>query len=361
MIVACSGRTTTPPVESGGDAANLVDAADGGEESPASEDASGTADSDDASDEGACVAEFYEGKPLPVDIYILADSSGITDCPIGAWCYLDGGTRPPGETQWSAVAHAIDSFAMDPRAGVALGFFPRLSGGGSVSCLAEDYAVPHLPFGSPSSSFTSVLGAQIPRGGWLLAAPLEGALRYAKTRAKDNPGRQALVAIMTHGFETNACNEDTIANATELVARAFASAPPVKTTVISLLPSLADLRHVAEAGGTFPYSVNSSSADPRAETFAQLRAASAPCDYPIPDTPNPSRTLLALFLEVRIGNLGAFSPIARVANAERCAAPAGWFYNDNADPSRVTLCPETCRTVTTTAGSAVRMGVGCLN
>ena len=362
MIVGCSGGTAAPPVESGPDAANVIDAADGGGGSSGSEDAMGAADSDGDvdDDERPCVAEFYEGKPLPVDLYILADSSVIADCPLGDWCPADGGSRPPGETRWSTVKDAIDSFASAPEStGIGLGFFPRLSGGGSaVSCLVDDYVVPDVPFGSTASSITNALGAQMPRGGWLLAAPLGGALRYAETRAKANPNRQAIVVIMTHGSDRNACSDDTFASAIAMAASAFASAPPVKTTVISLLPSFAELGRVAGAGGTWTNDVNPGSADARGETLARLRAASAPCDYPIPDTPDPSRTLRALFLEMRMGPLGAFSPIARFANSERCASD-GWFYNDNSNPSRVALCPQTCRAITTTSGSAVRLGVGC--
>jgi hypothetical protein len=164
---------------------------------------------------------------------------------------------------------------------------------------------------------------------------------------------------MTHGSETNACSDDTFDASIQMAASALAATPPVKTTVISLLPSLAALGRVASAGGTRIYSINQRSADPRAQTLLALNEAAAPCDYAVPETWTPMRTRDALLLRARVGPAGAFSDIFRMDDADHCPVEGGWFANNNLSPSRVTLCPATCR-ATTTPGSAVQLVVGCL-
>ena len=72
------------------------------------------------------MADVYEGKPLPVDLYVVADVSEAANCPLGQWCITDGGLPPPGETRWANVTSAIERFAAAPGgASVGLGLFPR--------------------------------------------------------------------------------------------------------------------------------------------------------------------------------------------------------------------------------------------
>jgi hypothetical protein len=374
--MGCSERPA-PPSEVDRDAANAIDAPPGANDGADSESGSGAGESDgaigtggatdaggsrDASGVDRCQADVYDAQPLPVDIYVVADSAESANCPPGERCSSDSGVPPPGETRWATVTSAIERFAAAPGgASVGLGLFPRFSAGGNaVSCLGDDYVAPDLPFGASPDVIASLVGALTPRGDWLLQAPLAGALRYARTHAEANPDRQTLVALMTHGSETNACGDDTFDGAVQMAASAWAATPAVKTTVISLLPSLADWRRVAEAGGTRGYSLNQASADARGETLAALRAAAAPCDFAFPETPTPARTQLALLVELRLGPVGEFSYLFRMEKAEHCPAEGGWFANNNLNPSRVSLCPATCRSMTMTPGSAVQLVVGCL-
>ena len=360
FFVGCSER---PTAEADPDAGNAIDAPPGDEDSSRSEDASDDGGSDDVGNPDRCVARAYEGKPLPVDMYLLVDGSEAANCPQGAWCISDGGAPPPGEARWPAVTSAIERFAAAPSgSSVGLSLFPRFSSGGNaVACLADDYAAPDLPFGTSADAFTALLGARKPRGNWLLQAPLEGALRYARTHAEANPDRQTLVALVTHGSDAYACSDDTFATANQLAALAWAATPAVKTAVISLLPNLGALGTLAWAGGSRVYGINRRSPDAGSETVAALEEATAQCTYPVPETLPPARANLLLALQMRLGPAGAFSVIGRFDDAQHCAAGGdGWFFNNNQSPSRVSLCPATCRTMTMTPDSAVRLLVGCL-
>jgi len=339
LMMGCSDRPTGPALEGGSDAA-----------------------SDDATAMDHCVADVYEGKPLPIDLYVVADGSEAANCPLGQWCISDGGLPPPGETRWANVTSAIERFAAAPGgSSVGLALFPRFSdGGNAVSCVGDDYAAPDLPFGASVDAITNLLGARTPRGDWLLQAALGGALGYARTYAEANHDRQTVVALVTHGSDTHACREDTFASM-QMASDGFAATPSIKTAIIALLPCLGSLIELGWAGGSRVYGINRRSLDARAETLAALNEVAAPCVYPVPETPTPMRTRNALGLQVRLGPAGVFSNISRVDDPAHCAVEEnGWFANNNVNPSRVTLCPAACRSMTMTPGSAVQLVVGCL-
>jgi hypothetical protein len=347
LLMGCSGRTT-PAVEVDPDAANAID---------------GASERDHSSDADHCVTEVYEGKALPIDIYVVVDRSETAKCPPGELCSRDGGFQPPRETRWEAMTSAVERFAEAPGgSSVGLGLFPRFSGGGNaVSCLADEYAAPDLPFGTSADAIKTLVLAQAPGGDWLIQAPLEGALRYARAHAETNPDRQTVVALMTHGSLTNPCNDTIFDGAIQLAASAFAATPSVKTTVISLHPIVAYLGRVAVAGGTgWGQTISAGSTDAGGETLAALKAAATPSDYPLPDTPRLSRTLSSLVIQVRFGPTGPiWEDIHRVDDAERCPPEGGWYANNNQSPSRISLCSNTRRLMSIMAGSALRFVVGC--
>jgi hypothetical protein len=354
--MGCSGRTT-PPVDA--DAANANDSQAGAKDGSG---AAGSTGKEDASNADQCGAEIYEPEALPIDIYVVVDRSETAKCPPGERCPTDGGFQPPGETRWEAMTSAIEHFAEAPGgSNVGLGFFPRFSdGGNAVSCLAGEYATPDLPFGTSADAIKKLVEVQSPRGDWLVQAPLEGALRYARSHAEANPDRQVVVALMTHGSKTNPCNDTIFAGAIQLSADAFAATPPVKTTVISLLPIQAYLGNVAAAGGMgWGYIIGAGSTDPRGETLGALKQAATPNDYPIPDTPRLSRTLAELVVLSRLGPTGPFFELTRADDAARCSPGGGWFAGNNQSPSRISLCGNDLRLMSTMPGSAVRLVVGC--
>jgi hypothetical protein len=359
LLIGCSGRTT-PPTQVDPDAANADDAPPGAKDSSGPDGATG---SDDASNADRCVADVYEGKALPVDLYVVVDMSHTAKCPLGERCAPDAGVQSPGETRWQAMTSAIERFAeASSGSSVGIGLFPRFSGGESaVSCVVDDYAAPDLPFGTTADAIQRLVEAQSPRGDWLLQAPLAGALRYARTHAEANPDRQTVVALMTHGSETNPCNDTIFDGAMQLAARAFAATPPVKTTAISLNPIQAYLGNVAAAGGMgWGYLISAASTDPQGDTLAALKDAATPSDYPLPDTPRLTRTLSTLVVQLSAGSDDSFwFDLERAEDAAHCSPGGGWYADNNQNPSRVSLCGNNRRLMSIMPGRAVRLVVGC--
>lgn len=87
---------------------------------------------DDAGITDECAKDTQQAKQLPLDIYLMVDTSGSMT-----------GTVMGGQTKWDAVKSAITSFVNDPKsAGIGLGlqYFPLLVPGAAAQTCANDAA-----------------------------------------------------------------------------------------------------------------------------------------------------------------------------------------------------------------------------
>lgn len=79
--------------------------------------------------DGACAASVQRAKQLPLDIFLMLDSSGSMN-----------ETTSTGATKWASVRNALQSFLGDPASsgmGVALQFFPKDRAGISPTCTSS--------------------------------------------------------------------------------------------------------------------------------------------------------------------------------------------------------------------------------
>ena len=57
---------------------------------------------------------------------------------------------------------------------------------------------------------------------------------------------------------------------------------------------------------------------------------------------------------------GTPNKLTQVTDASKCAANANaWYYDDNAKPTKIILCPTTCTDLNAKAGSKIEALVGC--
>jgi len=90
---------------------------------------------------------------------------------------------------------------------------------------------------------------------------------------------------------------------------------------------------------------------------AVIASAPLPCSFPIPPPP-PGQNLDPSLVNVDYTSAdGAMDRLTRTAGADACADANAWYYDNDAAPSAVELCPAACERIS--AGGNVDIAFGC--
>jgi hypothetical protein len=317
--------------------------------------------------DAACVAEPRAGEQKPVDLFFMVDKSGSMNCEIGTAPTLCLGIPPPnGMTRWRAISEALNTFvnrAENAGIGVGMAFFPQLmSGTTNPLCNVTDYNTPAVPITllpAAAPAITMALMAQTPNGGTPTTPAITGALQYATEYAAMHPGRALALLFATDG-DPQGCNNNTVQTASAAAAAALMAMPPVKTYVLGVGPSLLNLNQIAAAGGTQKaFLVESGGAADLIKALDEIRKSTLTCDYSIPSIEGGKLDYGKVNIETRVGSNGMTQTIPPVADAAACGPMGGWYYDNPAAPTRITLCPATCGPLTMTSGSTMNVLIGC--
>jgi hypothetical protein len=91
-----------------------------------------------------------------------------------------------------------------------------------------------------------------------------------------------------------------------------------------------------------------------------IETAQLSCDWAIP--PPPTETVFdstKVNVEYKPGNGAASEVLPNVASEGDCGSGDGWFYNDNAAPTRINACPKTCTALKADPAGTVDIAFGC--
>jgi hypothetical protein len=104
--------------------------------------------------------------------------------------------------------------------------------------------------------------------------------------------------------------------------------------------------------------------DDWSQVFADITAAvvagsQVACDLAIPEPP-AGETLDPSKVNVKYlaGGVAPGETLPRVSDVTACSG-AGWYYDDNATPTSITLCPDSCTTVQGDVDANVKVVFGC--
>jgi len=91
-----------------------------------------------------------------------------------------------------------------------------------------------------------------------------------------------------------------------------------------------------------------------------IGASSIDCEWAIPEAPQ-GQTFEIGRVNVQYTASGAGAPqtIFHVPSLNECAAQGGWFYNDNANPTRLVVCPSSCNLFKDDANARLDVLFGC--
>lgn len=313
--------------------------------------------------DSACAATTAEAKPVPLDIYLILDSTGSmgTDCNVG-------GTTT---SLWCRSINSIAGFVQDPSAAgnrMALQFF---SASINQTCNGSYYANPKVPLDylpGNAPAIIAALNAQSPTG----TTPTEAALRGITTftQSKQTAGRVMIGILVTDG-EPNVCatSDTTLAN---IVGNHLASTG-IKTFIVGMTgATFSSLETIAAKGGAPAHpdycaaGVNSchyynvGNGDPQAFVAAlkQIQQSAIGCTYQMPTSDAGLIDPAKVTVQYTPGG-GAAQELQRVDSQAQCVAGA-WYYDDNANPTLISLCKQTCDTVQADPNAKVDILLGCL-
>jgi hypothetical protein len=330
----------------------------------------------------ACASQSQTAKPVQLDLFIMMDQSGsMSDAVAG------------GGTKWSTVTTALNGFFADPaNAGLGVGiqffglpasgqvpgfcttdadclgfgpcfFFQCLGGGGSGdSCVASDYAVPDVEIAPLAVAQTNALiqsvNAHSPTTNTPTAPALQGAIQHAQTWGAAHPTHTVAVVFATDGDPTE-CNPQDIPSIANIAA-AGANAG-IKTFVIGVGPSLGSLNQLAVGGGTgsaFIVDTNANVVQQFEAALTSIQKNALGCEYTIPQ---PAMGMLD-FGKINVQYTPGVPPsqvLPNVPDAASCTNAGGWYYDNNAAPTKILFCPSTCTSVKADPAGKVDILLGC--
>jgi hypothetical protein len=300
-------------------------------------------------DGGACATTSKKAERVPVDMVIGLDTSFSMDF----------------DDKWQNVRDALKAFVGNPAyadLGIGLQFFPIRK-----QCSVADYAVPAVPITLQPQAVGPIhaaLDAQQMAGGTPIVPLLQGLTKYLVENAK--PGRKPVIVLATDGIPDDTCLSsadgalpNTLENAIAVADKALKGTPSIATFVIGVGGELAPLNQIAAAGGTTQATLVDTGGNAQQaliEALDGVRRQAIPCDYDI-----PPGTIDVNATNVTYTTGGTTKQLVFVGNAAGCAkAPnEGWYFDDEAAPKKVILCPAVCDAVKTDDAGSVDLLFGC--
>ena len=323
----------------------------------------------DLTPESACAEESQTAGLVPLNIYLLIDTSGsMNDSPPGP---LPG--LPNGPAKWKRVEAGVSAFIADPDAAglrVAASHFPQ--GAANSSCEQGQYALPSIDFapldGDPApgdvheQALVQWLSSLDPSGPTPMAGALAGTYQHTRAHLQSHPKEKGIVILVTDGSPTT-CPDNSIAHIAGLAAEQTTKSNPIRTFTIGIEGSQeAELKAIAFAGQGSAYFFGKSSnlAQDVLNTLKTITHQQLGCEFAIPDP--QSGAIDPHKVNVNFTDAaGKSSALYRVDGPEHCIAGA-WYYamaSDGAAPTKVILCPQTCATARDQDTAALQILYGC--
>ena len=306
----------------------------------------------------SCAATSAEANLIPVNMFIIFDKSGSMK----------------DNNKWTNTSAAlIDFFKDQGSAGlrVALRFFPD-SGCDGTACDINVCSQPLVPLAPLTTDAAPVdtqeqklidaVQSKSPNGGTPMYVALGGAEKWASDYQTTHPAEKTVVVLVTDG-EPNGCDED-VNHIAELAATTMA-ANGVLTYAVGLVGSnMGTINTIAAAGGT-TQGVFVGNGNASAELLAALKAiqgSQVACTFQMPTTGSMGEIIDPALVNVNY-TPGDGSPdvaFGQVPNPAACTAQkGGWFYDNPAKPTTISLCPSTCKVVQADQKAKIEILLGC--
>jgi hypothetical protein len=309
---------------------------------------------------GGCATTTQQAEKIPLDMFIMLDQSGSMSTDVAT-----------NVTRWDAVTTALTAFVQQPQVaglGVGIQFFALPD-----NCNAAAYANPLTPDSNNATgveiaslpgnatAIVSSIAAHSPHTGTPTSAALQGAVDHAKAWKIANPTHVVVAVFATDG-QPSSCDTN-LTNINLIASTAFGTPEKIRTFVIGVGPSVANLDGIAAAGGTTSaFIVNSPNATQLfLDALNAIQGNALPCNFVIPPPPMGQQPdFTKLNVQYTPGNGGPPVIMPNVANAAACPATGNaWYYDNPAAPTQVILCGGTCNAVKLDPMGKIEIVLGC--
>lgn len=308
--------------------------------------------------DASCAAASTEASFVPLDMLILLDRSGS----------MSG-------SKWDGSTNALKSYVTSPDAnGVNVGivYFPIDSPPDGEGCNYQHYddivvPIAELPGNSPA--LVNSIDGEDPLGG---STPMYGALKgtlFAATAHQDaNPTHKVIVVFASDG-DPNSCSftPGNPADADDIpaiagLAESALNYNGVRTYVIAIQgATVANLNQIALAGGTTKAIDCTQNINDFLTAMKDIQSDALSCDIVIPAPPMGKefdKDLVAVSYSP-MGDPMQAVQIPRADNYQDCGGMAGWYYDNNVNPTKIKLCPASCQKVQLDKQAKLDVAFGC--
>lgn len=122
--------------------------------------------------------------------------------------------------------------------------------------------------------------------------------------------------------------------------------PSIPTYVIGIGSSTGNLNTIASSGGTTSaYMVTGGDATAFLNAMNAIRQSALGCDYSVPTPSTGNLDVNGTVVTYKLGATGTPVGLSPKSSEADCGTADGFFYDDPAHPTKITLCPTTCNTV----------------
>lgn len=297
----------------------------------------------------SCAESKLEAKEAPLDMFFMLDVSGSMD----------------GE-KIDALKIGLNNFFQAPESaglGAAAQKFPSVTT--ITYCDSVDYETPAIPWGQlPMPALTEWVNGLDSNGGTPTVAALTGAIKVCRDRVAAQPTHKCTVVLVTDG-DPSRCGLDRtqIGPALgELAAKAFADGIPTFAIGFPGLSSNGEqmMATIATNGGTgTPVIIANNNVGPDfIKALQDIRGKALGCDYQMPTA--TEGTVDINRVKVTYKPSGATEPteVKRVTDVADCSDNA-WHYDNNANPTKLIMCPALCDRMKNDKGGEVQILLGC--